>query len=318
MAIFSTEEANNRENLMRSVVTIAIVGLGAQLVDGTLGMAYGVTSTTLLLTAGYSPAIASASVHLAEIGTTLASGVSHWRFGNVNWQVVRRIGVPGAIGAFLGASLLSSLSTEAAAPWMAGILLALGVYLLLRFATRLPVQKHDVPPRRRFLAPLGLFAGFIDATGGGGWGPVATPTLISSGRMTPRKVIGTVDTSEFLVAVAASIGFFLGIGSKSIPWSAVAALLAGGLVAAPIAAYLVRHVPTRLLGASVGGLIVVTNLRTLLNGFEVANTQRPGIYLLAFAVWAVALGLAAQGLRRDRRAEPVAVDDRASEGLVAA
>ena len=104
---------------MKSVVTIAIVGLGAQLVDGTLGMAYGVTSTTLLLTAGYSPAIASASVHLAEIGTTLASGVSHWRFGNVNWQVVRRIGIPGAIGAFAGATFLSNLSTEAAAPWMA-------------------------------------------------------------------------------------------------------------------------------------------------------------------------------------------------------
>ena len=287
---------------MKSVVTIAIVGLGAQLVDGTLGMAYGVTSTTLLLTAGYSPAIASASVHLAEIGTTLASGVSHWRFGNVNWQVVRRIGIPGAIGAFAGATFLSRLSTENAAPWMAGILLALGVYLLLRFATRLPVQKTDVPPRKRFLAPLGLFAGFIDATGGG-WGPVATPTLISSGKMTPRKVIGTVDTSEFLVAVAASLGFFLGIGSEDIPWSAVAALLAGGLVAAPIAAYLVRHVPTRLLGASVGGLIVVTNLRTLFNEFEVSNSIRPELYAIAFTVWAIALGLALQGLRRDRREE---------------
>jgi uncharacterized protein len=288
---------------MKSVVTIAIVGLGAQLVDGTLGMAYGVTSTTLLLTAGYSPAIASASVHLAEIGTTLASGVSHWRFGNVNWQVVRRIGIPGAVGAFAGATFLSNLSTENAAPWMAGILLALGVYLLLRFATRLPVQKSDVPPRKRFLAPLGLFAGFIDATGGGGWGPVATPTLISSGRMTPRKVIGTVDTSEFLIAVAASLGFFIGIGSEDIPWSAVGALLAGGLVAAPIAAYLVRHVPTRLLGASVGGLIVVTNLRTLLNAFEVSNSIRPELYAVAFTLWAVALGLALQGLRRDRREE---------------
>lgn len=288
---------------MKSVVTIAIVGLGAQLVDGTLGMAYGVTSTTLLLTAGYSPAIASASVHLAEIGTTLASGVSHWRFGNVNWQVVRRIGIPGAVGAFAGATFLSKLSTENAAPWMAGILLALGLYLLLRFSTRLPVQKTDVPPRKRFLAPLGLFAGFIDATGGGGWGPVATPTLISSGKMTPRKVIGTVDTSEFLVAVAASIGFFIGIGSEDIPWSAVGALLAGGLVAAPIAAYLVRHVPTRLLGASVGGLIVVTNLRTLFNAFEVSNSIRPELYAVAFTVWAVALGLALQGLRRDRREE---------------
>lgn len=288
---------------MKSVVTIAIVGLGAQLVDGTLGMAYGVTSTTLLLTAGYSPAIASASVHLAEIGTTLASGVSHWRFGNVNWQVVRRIGIPGAVGAFAGATFLSNLSTENAAPWMAGILLALGVYLLLRFATRLPVQKSDVPPRKRFLTPLGLFAGFVDATGGGGWGPVATPTLISSGRMTPRKVIGTVDTSEFLVSVAASLGFFIGIGSADIPWSAVGALLAGGLVAAPIAAYLVRHVPTRLLGASVGGLIVVTNLRTLLNAFEVENAIRPELYAVAFTVWAFALGLALQGLRRDRREE---------------
>src|SRR3954462_1059505 len=256
---------------MKSVVTIAIVGLGAQLVDGTLGMAYGVTSTTLLLTAGYSPAIASASVHLAEIGTTLASGVSHWRFGNVNWKVVRNIGIPGAVGAIAGATFLSNLSTEAAAPWMAGILLALGLYLLLRFSTRLPVQKTDVPPRKRFLAPLGLFAGFVDATGGGGWGPVATPTLISSGRVTPRKGIGTGDTSEFLVAIAASLGFLIGIGSEGVVWSSVLALLAGGLVAAPIAAYLVRHMPTRLLGASVGGLIVVTNLKTILDNAEVTG-----------------------------------------------
>jgi uncharacterized membrane protein YfcA len=288
---------------MKSVVTIALVGLGAQLVDGTLGMAYGVTSTTLLLTAGYSPAIASASVHLAEIGTTAASGVSHWRFGNVNWPVVRRIALPGGIGAFAGATFLSHLSTESAAPWMAGILLALGVYLLLRFATRLPVARHDVPLRSRFLVPLGLFAGFIDATGGGGWGPVATPTLISSGRMTPRKVIGTVDTSEVLVAVAASAGFFLGIGTQDIPWSAVGALLIGGLIAAPIAAYLVRHVPTRLLGASVGGLIVVTNLRTLMVAFDVSNSDRPALYAVAFAVWALALALAVNGLRRDRRDE---------------
>ena len=286
---------------MKSLVTIGIVGLGAQLVDGTLGMAYGVTSTTLLLTAGYTPAIASASVHLAEIGTTLASGTAHWRFGNVNWQVVRNIGIPGAIGAFAGATFLSSLSTENAAPWMAGILLALGVYLLLRFATKVPTQKHEMPPKKRYLTPLGLFAGFIDATGGGGWGPVATPTLISSGRMTPRRVIGTVDTSEFLVAVAASIGFFIGIGSEDIPWSAVLALLAGGLVAAPIAAYLVRHVPTRLLGVAVGGIIILTNTRTLLNAFEISNGPRPSIYVTIAVIWLVFLGLAVQGLRKDRR-----------------
>jgi uncharacterized membrane protein YfcA len=286
---------------MKSVVTIAIVGLGAQLVDGTLGMAYGVTSTTLLLTAGYAPAVASASVHLAEIGTTMASGAAHWRFGNVNWQVVRNIGIPGAIGAFAGATFLSSLSTESAAPWMAGILLALGVYLLLRFATKVPTQKVEVPPRKRFLAPLGLFAGFVDATGGGGWGPVATPTLISSGKMSPRRVIGTVDTSEFLVAVAASLGFFIGIGNENIPWSAVGALLVGGLIAAPIAAYLVRHVPARMLGVSVGGIIILTNTRTLLNAFEVSNSVRPEIYATIAAIWLVFVGLAVQGLRKDRR-----------------
>jgi uncharacterized membrane protein YfcA len=291
---------------MKSIVTIALVGIGAQLVDGTLGMAYGVTSTTLLLAAGYSPAIASASVHLAEVGTTLASGAAHWRFGNVNWGVVLKMGVPGAIGAFAGATFLSSLSTEAARPWMAGILLALGVYLLLRFATRVPTQKHEAPPKKRFLTPLGLFAGFVDATGGGGWGPVATPTLISTGRMTPRKVIGTVDTSEFLVAVAASIGFFIGIGSEDIPWRVVGALLVGGIIAAPIAAYLVRHIPARLLGALVGGLIVITNARTLLLEFEAPGATRASVYISILVIWAAFIGLAVQGLRRDRRARTAA------------
>jgi uncharacterized membrane protein YfcA len=168
-----------------------------------------------------------------------------------------------------------------------------------------PTQSHEVPPRRRFLAPLGLFAGFIDATGGGGWGPVATPTLISSGKMSPRRVIGTIDTSEFLIAVAASIGFFLGIGKENIPWSAVVGLLIGGLLAAPIAAYLVRHVPARLLGVSVGGIIILTNTQTLLNAFDVSNAIRPGIYATIAAIWLLFLGLAVQGMRKDRREERV-------------
>src|SRR5262245_58179765 len=163
-------------------------------------MAYGVTSTTLLLVSGVAPASASAAVHLAEVGTTLASGVAHWRFGNVNWRVVGRIAVPGAVGAFAGATVLSRLSTESAEPWMSGLLLALGVYILLRFTLIAPPARGgDASPRRRFLAPLGAFAGFVDATGGGGWGPVATPALLASGTMEPRKVIGSVDTSEFLV-----------------------------------------------------------------------------------------------------------------------
>ena len=297
---------------MRSIITIALVGLGAQLVDGTLGMAYGVTSTTLLLGAGYAPAVASASVHLAEIGTTLASGAAHWRFGNVNWRVVRAIGVPGAVGAFAGATFLSSLSTQAAAPWMAGILLALGAYLLVRFASAVPPVRREVPPRRRFLVPLGVFAGFVDATGGGGWGPVATPTLISSGRMTPRRVIGTVDTSEFLVAVAASGGFFLGMGLHDVPWTTVTGLLLGGLAAAPLAAYLVRHLPTRLLGVAVGGVIILTNTRTLLNAFDVADSSRPAVYVTIAAIWLAFLGGAVQGMRSDRRDAGVPEQERAA------
>jgi uncharacterized membrane protein YfcA len=299
---------------MKTLITFALVGLGAQLVDGTLGMAYGVTSTTLLLAAGYAPAAASAAVHLAEIGTTLASGASHWRFGNVDWGVVAKIGVPGAVGAFAGATFLSSLNTESAAPWMAGILLALGAYILLRFTTRLPTLRLDTPPKKRFLTPLGLFAGFVDATGGGGWGPVATPTLISSGRMIPRKVIGTVDTSEFLVAVAASIGFIIGIGSEAIDFVTVAGLLLGGVVAAPIAAYLVRHIPGRLLGSLVGGIIIITNSRTLMKSFEVAGGSRAGIYVALFTIWAAAVAVSVRGLRRDSREERELLDNGVDDG----
>ena len=199
---------------MRTLVLLGLVGLAAQLVDGSLGMAYGVTSTTLLLAVGANPAAASATVHLAEIGTTLASGASHWRFGNVDWKVVLKIGIPGAVGAFAGATVLSRLSTEVAAPVMSIILLSLGLYLLIRFTVRgLDRKNLGKPLRKRFLTPLGLVGGFLDATGGGGWGPVGTPALLASGRIEPRKVIGSIDTSEFLVAIAASLGFIIGIGS---------------------------------------------------------------------------------------------------------
>src|SRR5918992_1689692 len=170
-------------------------------------MAYGATSSTMLLAYGLAPATASASVHLAELGTTAVSGFSHWRFGNIDWRTVRRIGIPGAIGAFFGAVVLSNISSEVATPWMGTVLLVLGIYILARFARgRRSAPKGRPYVRGRFLAPLGLTAGFVDATGGGGWGPVSTPTLLATGKMEPRKVIGSVDTSEFLVAFAASIG----------------------------------------------------------------------------------------------------------------
>ncbi len=296
---------------MRKLIVLALVGCAAQLVDGALGMGYGVTSTTLLLLAGIAPASASASVHLAEIGTTLAAGAAHWRFGNVDWSVVRRIALPGAIGAFLGATLLSNIPTDIAAPWMAGILLALGAYLLLRFSRPLGARTSRRPLRTRFLAPLGLVAGFVDATGGGGWGPVATPSLLVSGRMEPRKVIGSVDASEFVVAGAASIGFLVGLSSSGFVLPVVAALLAGGLVAAPIAAWLVRLMPAQLLGAVVGGMIVLTNSRTIMKSFDVAGGLRPAVYTLVVVAWVTAIGFAARALHSTRRAAAAAAADAA-------
>ncbi|WBB80082.1 sulfite exporter TauE/SafE family protein [Micromonospora sp. WMMD882] len=288
---------------MRRLLVLALVGLVAQLVDGSLGMAYGLTSSTLLLLVGIAPAAASASVHLAEIGTTLAAGVAHWRFGNVDWRVVSRIALPGAIGAFAGATFLSSISTETAAPWMAGILFVLGAYLLVRFSRPLRTNPHAGRLRGRFLGPLGLVAGFVDATGGGGWGPVATPALLASGRMQPRKVIGSVDTSEFLVAVAASVGFLIGLGSEGFLLPIVAALLIGGLIAAPVAAWLVRIVPAQLLGAAVGGVIVLTNARGLLRAADLGGPAPAVVYALLGAGWLTALVLAVRALRRTRRAE---------------
>ncbi|GAB7108155.1 sulfite exporter TauE/SafE family protein [Streptomyces phaeofaciens JCM 4814] len=290
---------------MRTLVLLALAGLGAQLVDGSLGMAYGVTSTTLLLALGTNPAAASATVHLAEIGTTLMSGASHWRFGNVDWKVVARIGVPGAVGSFLGATVLARLSTEVAAPLMSVILLGLGVYVMSRFTFRgLPKDRLGQPLRRRFLTPLGLVAGFLDATGGGGWGPVGTPALLAGGRLEPRKVIGSIDTSEFLVAVAASLGFLLSLGSQGLDGTWVAAFLVGGLVAAPVAAWLVRLLPPRVLGSAVGGVIVVTNVRTLLNSDWLAAPAAvaTAVYVVLYVLWAAAITHSVRAHLRERDA----------------
>jgi len=291
---------------VKTLILLALAGLGAQLVDGSLGMGYGVTSTTLLLALGTNPAAASATVHLAEIGTNLASGISHWRFGNVDWKVVAKIGVPGAIGAFLGATVLSHLSTEAAAPVMQLILLALGLYLLVRFTLRgIDRRQLGKPMRKRFLTPLGLVAGFIDATGGGGWGPVSTPAILASGRMEPRTTIGSIDTSEFLVSVAASLGFLFALGSQGISLFWVLGLLAGGLVAAPLAAWLVRYVPPRLLGAGVGGMIVVTNVRSLLTSewIDASDPVRYTVYPVVYVLWAAAVVYSSIEYRKERAQE---------------
>ncbi|WP_016995676.1 sulfite exporter TauE/SafE family protein [Kocuria atrinae] len=293
---------------MRTLILLALVGFGAQLVDGSLGMAYGVTSSTLLLAVGLAPASVSATVHLAEVGTTLASGFSHWKFGNIDWRVVGFMAVPGGIAAFFGAHVLT-LSGAAAAPVMSMVLLGLGIFVVWRFLTipdRRPDFKGKVPGF--LLIPLATVAGFMDAIGGGGWGPVGTPTLLASGKIAPRKVIGSIDTSEFVVSLGASAGFLLALGSQGIDFGFVIALLIGGVLAAPIAAYLVRLLAPRVLAIAAGGLIIFTNVRTLL-GLDAVQSVLPGagayyaILGVLAALWIAGMVWVVRRELADRKAE---------------
>lgn len=290
-----------------TIVVIGVIGFVAQLVDGSLGMGYGVTSTTLLLSAGLAPAVASASVHMAEVGTTLVSGAAHWRFGNVNWRAVAMLAVPGGLGAFAGAWVLSGISADAATPWVSLVLSLLGVVILVRAMVGRAVSMRAYRPRFRSLGPLGAFAGFIDAAGGGGWGPVTTSALMAASRMQPRFVIGTVSASEFLVALGASAGFLFGLGASNFAWDAIAVLLAGGMAAAPIAAWLVRHVDHRSLAAVVAGMILFTNSERALAivGFDpdAAHALRMVIVIGTLGLTLVLLALGRAATRGSRSSQ---------------
>jgi uncharacterized membrane protein YfcA len=283
-------------------------------------MGYGVTSTSLLLTLGLTPAIASASVHLAEIGTSGVSGFSHWRLGNVNWRVLVLLAIPGGVGAFLGAVVLSNLAIDAARPLVSLILLVLGGTILFRFlherrvaaqieeATRSANEETDVAQpagraRPWMLVPLGLVGGFLDASGGGGWGPVTTSTMMAASRMRPRTIIGTVSGSEFIVAIAASTGFLLALGTAGIDPMLVAMLLLGGAIAAPLAAYLVTRFSDRSLGTAVGGLIIFLNLDRAAVLFGLDPTVAFALRLIVAAVTVlVVAGLIVRGVSRRRSA----------------
>jgi uncharacterized protein len=267
-------------------------------------MAYGVTSSTMLIAVGIAPSAASAAVHLSEVGTTLVSGAAHWRLGNIDWRIVSIIAVPGGIGAFIGATVLSNLDADTAIPIVSVILLVLGAYVLWRFLAlggRRPQFKGRLSAT--FLMPLGAVGGVLDAVGGGGWGPVGTTSLLSSGRVEPRKVVGSIDTSEFVVAVGGSVGFLLALGSEGVNWGWAGALMIGGVIAAPIAAWLVKIMPARILGVAAGGLIVLTNIQTFM---EWAGVEGALIALAAVAwalVWIQLIVVAVRAERRARRYE---------------
>jgi uncharacterized protein len=243
-------------------------------------------------------------VHLSEVGTTLVSGAAHWKLGNIDWRTVSIIAVPGGIGAFAGATVLSSLDAETAVPIVAAILLTLGLYVIWRFVAlggRRPEFKGRLSAK--FLAPLGLVGGTMDAIGGGGWGPVGTTSLLSSGRLEPRKVVGSIDTSEFVVAVGGSAGFLLALGSEGVNWAWAGALLVGGVIAAPIAALLVRIMPARILGVAAGGLIVLTNVKTFLEWAGVSSGMVGLVAVLWALVWAQLIVVAVRAEQRARRLE---------------
>ena len=215
--------------------------------------------------------------------------------------MVRRIALPGAAGAFIGATLLSALSTESSRPLSSLFLFTLGVYVVVRYLRGGLRALRKGTPRLRFLIPLGLIGGFVDATGGGGWGPVATPALLADGRLAPNRVIGTVSASEFVVAVAASVGFIFGIGVAGVRLDYVAALLAGGLIAAPIAAYMVRHLNPRLLGVVVGGFICFTNARVLLSAAGVSGDPFLGAYIVIIVIWSLSVASVIRSIRKESK-----------------
>jgi uncharacterized membrane protein YfcA len=250
---------------MRRLVLFSLIGFFAQLVDGSLGMAYGATSASLLLFFGVAPAVASASIHMAEIATTAASGASHIWFRNVDRKIVLWLIIPGSVSAFVGAAFLSQLPGDAVKPFISIFLLILGILILIRFLRVERVQSNGEMPRwsGKLLIPLGVTGGFFDAVGGGGWGPITTPVLLARKGASPRKVIGTVDTSEFAIAVSATLGFVIFLGWEQFQWTWVFAFMIGGVLAAPLAAYLVKVIPSYLLGVLVGGFIIVTNAGTL-------------------------------------------------------
>jgi uncharacterized membrane protein YfcA len=245
-------------------IFFALAGSIAQLVDGSLGMGFGLTSSTLLLSLGASAAVASAAVHAAEIGTTLASGASHWQRDNIDKDILKKIAIPGGIGAILGATFLSNIDLSGGKIFISTLLLLLGFVLLYRNIFVPAASNITEITNPRYLTFLGATGGFVDAAGGGGWGPIVTPTLLATTQTEPRKVIGTVSAAEFVVAICASVGFLLNINRLDIDWSAVGGLALGGVLMAPIAAKLVSWLPRRQLGIIVAVAIILLNAVRLL------------------------------------------------------
>lgn len=246
---------------------VALFGFIAQFIDGTLGMGYGVTSSSLLISLGIAPVIASASVHTAEIFVSLISGISHFRFGNVNRKLFLQLTIFGILGGILGAYGLVNLPTKPVRIVVSSILFILGLVIFLRFWARRNLKEPQINKENDYstskVALLGFFAAFIDAVGGGGWGPICTPSLIVTGTE-PRKAVGSVNLAEFFITIAITLTFIFSLGYEKFRWDLVAPLIIAGACAAPLAAYLCKRLPQKILGMCVGILVMFLNARTVI------------------------------------------------------
>lgn len=238
---------------LAEIAAFIAIGFVAQLIDGALGMAFGVISTTLLITLGVPPAAASAGVHIAETFTTAASGTSHIYHRNVDWQLFARIAVPGALGGALGAYVLTEISAEAARPFVLAYLAGIGIFLVWRGLRYPPTHRPA-----KVVEPLGFMGGFLDAAGGGGWGPVVTGNLLVQGAE-PRRTIGTVNAAEFIVTMTISATFIATLGWAMFT-AATVGLLIGGVLAAPLGALVAKRVRPKLLLIFVGTVLTLTGL----------------------------------------------------------
>ncbi len=240
-----------------TVLLFVLAGFLAQMVDGCIGMAYGVSSTSLLLSFGVPPAAASASVHTSEVFTTLVSGISHWKLKNVDKKLFSQLVIPGVVGGVLGAFILTNIDTTIISP-------VINIYLILMGA-RIIWKAFNKPAEKTFEAVktwiLGAVGGFLDAIGGGGWGPVVTTTLVAGGQA-PRYVIGSVNASEFFVTLAQAATFvtMMGIGQY---WQVIVGLAIGGVIAAPFAAILLKKIAPKTIMFIVGAAVALLNIRSL-------------------------------------------------------
>jgi hypothetical protein len=243
-------------------VIYIIVGLAVGFVDSSLGMGYGVTATSVLITFGVAPAVASASIHTSEGFVDIFSAVAHWKFQNIETHLFLPLVVPGILGAAIGAALLSWVSTALAKPLIGIILLAMGLLILFRHVrNHVHFETISIPPR---LVPLiGFFAALIDVTGGGGWGPICTPTFILNGTE-PRKAVGTVEATEPFISFTATLVFGILLGFETFLWNIVIPILLGGILLTPIAAWVTNRVPKKALGTLIGIWVTFLSVRMIL------------------------------------------------------